>query len=157
MPEATTHAEATADTSAVSTTEAITSAQQETLHNIGSAGAAMLEGLTKAQTEIADFITERIRQDVETQAEMLHCRTLDDVRDLQNPLLQDRCGPVRRGGEPAHEDRRAHDAAILCDPLSLEARSAGRTLDPRAAAAALRLNWTRCSLQPGVNRALAWS
>ena len=88
MPEATTHAEATADTSAVSTTEAITSAQQETLHNIGAAGAAMLEGLTKAQTEISDFITERIRQDVETQAEMLRCRTLDDVRDLQTRFFK---------------------------------------------------------------------
>ena len=51
MPEATTRAETTADTSAVSTTEAITSAQQETLNNMGAAGAAVLEGLTKAQTE----------------------------------------------------------------------------------------------------------
>ena len=69
-------------------TEAITSAQQETLHNIDAAGAAMLEGLTKAQTEISDFIAERIRQDVETQAEMLRCRTLDDVRDLQTRFFR---------------------------------------------------------------------
>ena len=92
MPETTTRsdAEATADTSKVPMTEAvasaqeaISSAQQETLHKIGAAGAAMLEGLTKAQAEISDFITQRIRQDIETQAEMLRCRTLDDVRDLQ--------------------------------------------------------------------------
>ena len=97
MPEATTRsdAEATADTSTVPMTEAIASAQeavasaqQETLHNIGAAGAAMLEGLTKAQTEISDFITQRIRQDVETQAEMLRCRTLDDVRDLQTRFFK---------------------------------------------------------------------
>ena len=97
MPEATTRsdAEATADTSEVPMTEAIASAQeavasaqQETLHNIGAAGAAMLEGLTKAQTEISDFITQRIRQDVETQAEMLRCRTLDDVRDLQTRFFK---------------------------------------------------------------------
>ena len=90
MPEATSRsdAEATADTSAVPMTEAIASAQQETLHNIGAAGAAMLEGLTKAQTEISDFITQRIRQDVETQAEMLRCRTLDDVRDLQTRFFK---------------------------------------------------------------------
>jgi hypothetical protein len=83
MPKTTIPAEATADASEASTTEAITSAQQETLHNVGAAGAAMLEGLTKAQTEISDFIVERIRQEVETQAEMFRCRTLDDVRDLQ--------------------------------------------------------------------------
>ena len=97
MPEATSRsdAEATADTSAVPMTEAIASAQeavasaqQETLHNLGAASAAMLEGLTKAQTEISDFITQRIRQDVETQAEMLRCRTLDDVRDLQTRFFK---------------------------------------------------------------------
>ena len=97
MPEVTTRsdAEATADTSAVPITEviasaqeAVASAQQETLHNIGAAGAAMFEGLTNAQTEISDFITERIRQDVETQAEMLRCRTLDDVRDLQTRFFK---------------------------------------------------------------------
>src|SRR5688500_6082794 len=88
MPEATTHADATVDTSAVSMTEAITSAQQETLHNIGAASAAMLEGLTKTQTEISGFITERIRHDVEAQAEMLRCRTLDDVRDMQTRFFK---------------------------------------------------------------------
>ena len=97
MPEVTTRsdAEATADTSAVPITEviasaqeAVASAQQETLHNIGAAGAAMFEGLTNAQTEISDFITERIRQEVETQAEMLRCRTLDDVRDLQTRFFK---------------------------------------------------------------------
>ena len=88
MPETTTRPEATGDTSMASTTEAITTAQQETLHNVEAAGAAMLEGLTKVQTEIADFITERIRQDVETQAEMLRCRTLDDVRDLQTRFFR---------------------------------------------------------------------
>lgn len=84
----TTNAEATAETSAVPMSEAITTAQQETLHSIEVAGTAMLEGLTKAQTEISDFITERIRQDVETQAEMLRCRTLDDVRDLQTRFFK---------------------------------------------------------------------
>ena len=97
MPRATTlsNTEATVDTPEVPMTEAIASAQdavasaqQETLHNIGAAGAAMLEGLKKAQTEISDFITQRIRQDVETQAEMLRCRTLDDVRDLQTRFFK---------------------------------------------------------------------
>ena len=87
MPETTTH-EATADTSAVPMTEAITTAQQETLLSFEAAGTAMLDGLTKAQSEISDFITQRIRQDVETQAEMLRCRTLDDVRELQTRFFK---------------------------------------------------------------------
>ena len=82
MSEARTRVKATPDPSH-GNYDALTSAQQETLHSIGAAGAAMLEGLAKAQSEISDFITERIRQDVETQAEMLRCQTLDDVRDLQ--------------------------------------------------------------------------
>ena len=90
MSEATTRsdAEATARTSELPLTDAIAQAQLETLHYIEAAGAAMLEGLTKTQTEISDFITQRIRQDVETQAEMLRCRTLDDVRDLQTRFFK---------------------------------------------------------------------
>ena len=38
MPDTTNQAEATADTSAVPVTEAITTAQQETLHNFEAAG-----------------------------------------------------------------------------------------------------------------------
>ena len=52
---------ATGDTSVAFSTEAILSAQQATLHNVGAVGAAMLDGLTKVQTEIADFIAERRR------------------------------------------------------------------------------------------------
>jgi hypothetical protein len=86
MSETTIAPDATADTFVAFTTEAILSAQQETLHN--AAGAAMLDGLTKVQTEISDFIAERVRQDVETQSEMLRCRTLDDVRDLQTRFFR---------------------------------------------------------------------
>ena len=50
MSEATTRsdAEATARTSELPMTDAIAQAQLETLHYIEAAGAAMLEGLTKA-------------------------------------------------------------------------------------------------------------
>ena len=87
MSDARTRAEAPAE-AASRNYDAIASAQQETLHNIGAASAAMLEGLTKAQTELSDFITERIRHDVETQADMLRCRTLDDVRELQTRFFK---------------------------------------------------------------------
>jgi hypothetical protein len=88
MSQTTITPEATGLPSVASTTEAILSAQQETLHNMGAASAVLLEGLTKVQAEIADFIAERIRQDVETQADMLSCRNLDDVRDLQTRFFR---------------------------------------------------------------------
>jgi len=50
MSETTLAPDATGDTSVAFTTEAILSAQQETLHNVGAAGAGMLEGLTKVHT-----------------------------------------------------------------------------------------------------------
>jgi hypothetical protein len=97
MPEANTRSDAdsAADASKVPMTEAVASAQEavasaqrETLHNIGAAGSAMLGGLTEAKTEISDFIIQRIREDVDTHAEMLGCRTLDDVRVLQTRFFK---------------------------------------------------------------------
>jgi hypothetical protein len=88
MSGTTTFAKETGDTSAASTTEAITSAQQEMLQSVGVAGAAMLESLTKVQTDIADFITKRICQDVDLSAEMLRCRTLDDICTLQTHFFR---------------------------------------------------------------------
>jgi hypothetical protein len=59
------------------------SVQEETLRILHHSGAAFVTGLTKAQSEIVDFVAERIRQDVEMQAELLSCRTYEEVRDLQ--------------------------------------------------------------------------
>jgi hypothetical protein len=50
-------------------------------------GTAVFAGLTKAQREIAEFVSERIRQDLESQTQLLRCRTLEEVLDVQSRFL----------------------------------------------------------------------
>ena len=68
--------------------DTVTASQQEALEAMEVAGQAVFEGLSQAQREIADFIAERIRQDMETQQEFLRCRSLDDVRKVQTHFFQ---------------------------------------------------------------------
>jgi hypothetical protein len=63
--------------------DSVTVSQQQALQTMESAGAAMFEGVARVQREIADFVSERIRQDMETQQELLRCKSLDEVRVLQ--------------------------------------------------------------------------
>ena len=68
--------------------DTMTTSQQEALETMESAGHALFEGLSLVQREIADFVAERIRQDMETQQEFLRCRTLDDVRQVQTHFFR---------------------------------------------------------------------
>lgn len=61
----------------------VTITQQQAIEGVETAGAAVLAGLNRVQREMADFVAERVRQDMETQARLLRCRSLDEVRDLQ--------------------------------------------------------------------------
>jgi hypothetical protein len=62
--------------------------QEEALHGVEVAGQTVVEGVTRFQREIIDFVSERIRQDMETQQAMLRCRTFDEVRDVQTRFFQ---------------------------------------------------------------------
>jgi hypothetical protein len=66
----------------------LASVQEETLHTLKDSGAAFFNGLTHLQSEVVDFVAERIRQDVETQAQLLSCRTYEDVRDVQSRFFK---------------------------------------------------------------------
>jgi hypothetical protein len=66
----------------------LVSAQQIAARGAEATGAAVLEGVARAQREVTDFITTRIRQDIETQAELLGCRTLDDMRQVQTRFFR---------------------------------------------------------------------
>jgi hypothetical protein len=57
--------------------------QEGALQGAGSAGTAIIEGMTEARHEIGAFMSERIRQDMEAQAELLGCRSLDEMRAVQ--------------------------------------------------------------------------
>jgi hypothetical protein len=62
--------------------DSVTAAEQEAIDSFESASQAMVEGLGRAQLEIADFIAERIRQDLDTQQAYLRCRSLDELRAI---------------------------------------------------------------------------
>ncbi len=68
--------------------DAVTLHQQETLQRIEKAGLAVVAGLTCVRREIADFVTERIHQDVEAQRQFLRCRSLDEMRDAQASFVR---------------------------------------------------------------------
>jgi hypothetical protein len=97
--------------------------QQQTLESMERAGTSILTALSEVQKEIAGFVSERIRQDLQTQQELLACRTLDDVREVQSRFLRStidqysaeasklmRLGAeiATRSLEPAQADTRAH-------------------------------------------------
>ena len=65
-----------------------TKTQQQAVESMEHAGASMLTGVTEMQKEIAGFVSERIRQDLETQQELLRCRTLDEVREVQSRFFR---------------------------------------------------------------------
>ena len=67
---------------------AATSTQRQAVESMERASASMLTGVAEMQKEVAGFISGRIRQDLETQQELLRCRTLDDVREVQGRFLR---------------------------------------------------------------------
>jgi hypothetical protein len=48
----------------------------------------MFDGLTQAQAQITEFISERIRKDLEAQTKLLGCRSLEDVRAVQTDFFK---------------------------------------------------------------------
>ena len=68
--------------------DTVTATQQEAMQTMESARSAMMEGMSRVQREIADFVSERIRQDMETQQALLRCKTLDEVRDVQSGFFK---------------------------------------------------------------------
>ena len=65
-----------------------TKTQQQAVESMERASASMLTSVAQMQREIAGFVSERVRQDLETQQELLRCRTLDDVREVQGRFLR---------------------------------------------------------------------
>jgi hypothetical protein len=53
-----------------------------------SSGRAVLDGMTKMQQEVANFVAKRITHDLETQQEMLRCRNFDELQDVQTRFFR---------------------------------------------------------------------
>jgi hypothetical protein len=66
----------------------LVSAQENALHVVEQSSTAMIEGFATAQKEIAEFLNERFRQDLETQSDLLRCRTFDDIREVQTHFFR---------------------------------------------------------------------
>lgn len=68
--------------------DAVTATQQETLEAIETVDATMLENVTRAQRAIADFVSTRIREDLEAQQQLLRCKSFDEVRSVQSKFIK---------------------------------------------------------------------
>jgi len=64
----------------------------------GAAGSAVAEGLGRARQEVSEFVSERIRQDLAVQAELLGCRNLGEVTAVQMRFIS---AAVSQYGEEA--------------------------------------------------------
>jgi hypothetical protein len=62
--------------------------QQEAVAGANAAGTAMLQGLEEARKSVSDFLADRIRQDIEVQSQLMACRTLDDLREVQTRFFR---------------------------------------------------------------------
>ena len=68
--------------------DSVTAGQQEVLDAMESTGRAMIEGVDLTRRSLVDFVAERIRQDIDTQAALMRCRSLDEVRELRSRFLR---------------------------------------------------------------------
>lgn len=68
--------------------DAVTASQQEALEAVEAAGATMIENVTLAQRAIAEFVSNRIREDIEAQQQLLRCKSFDEVRSVQSKFLK---------------------------------------------------------------------
>ena len=63
-------------------------ATQRSQESIGTATTSMIDGIMTLNREIIDFVSERIRQDIETQQEFRGCRSLDAIGSVQMKFLR---------------------------------------------------------------------
>lgn len=87
------HPEAAASDEPIASTEdriidTLTLSQQEALEAAEIAGRTVFAGLTLMQAEIAEFVSERIREDLDAQNDLLRCRNLAEVREVQGRFLR---------------------------------------------------------------------
>ena len=67
---------------------AFTQLQEAGLGNLMGLGTTWLEAISDLGAEVAGFIAERIKEDVKTQHEILHCKNVADLQDIQAQFIQ---------------------------------------------------------------------
>lgn len=51
-------------------------------------GTAWIEAISDLSAEVASFVAERVKEDVKTQHEILHCRNVADLQHIQAQFIQ---------------------------------------------------------------------
>lgn len=72
--------------------------QQETIDGLEIAGRAVVAGLEIARREVVDYLSQRIRVELDTRQALLRCRSFDEVRELRSRYLRD---AIEQFGEEA--------------------------------------------------------
>lgn len=62
--------------------------QQSGFGNLMGGNAAWIESLGKISAEFADFVAERINEDVKAQHEMMHCHDASELQKIQGQFIQ---------------------------------------------------------------------
>ena len=77
------------DTKADTSTEKHTGISRESdLSAVAWMGTTWVEAMSDLGSELASFIAERIREDVKTQHEILHCKSLSEMQAIQAAFME---------------------------------------------------------------------
>lgn len=68
--------------------DAATVRQQEAIEAVQAVGATVIENVTLAQRTVAEFVSTRIREDIEAQQKLLRCKSFDEVRSVQSKFIE---------------------------------------------------------------------
>ena len=66
-----------------------TEVQKQAYKGAEAAGSALFGGLNKAQTEIGEFVSARMRRDMAAQSKLMACRNFDEFRAVQKEFLDE--------------------------------------------------------------------
>jgi len=67
---------------------ALTQLQDAGLGSMMGMGTAWVEAISDMSAEVAQFVAERIKEDVKTQHEILHCQNVADLQNIQAQFIQ---------------------------------------------------------------------
>lgn len=68
--------------------KALTELQEAGLGNMMGLGTAWAEAFGDMSSEFASFVSDRIKEDVKTQHEILHCKSVGDLQQIQGKFIQ---------------------------------------------------------------------
>ncbi|NNE88071.1 MAG: phasin family protein [Silicimonas sp.] len=68
--------------------KALTQLQEAGLGNMMGLGTAWAEAFGDMSSEFASFVADRIKEDVKTQHEVLHCKSVGDLQQIQSQFVQ---------------------------------------------------------------------